>query len=602
MDYREIPVVAVTTQVPDTHWGLLIKMDQQEMFQPYHALVKTLINLLVIVALAGVVTAYLLANRITRPLVYLMDIANEIRKWGYSIRTNLSVIDADLETFNLSQSLLSMTDQLIQVFDNSPSGMLITDSNGVILKHNPALEKIFGYEAGELIGQKVEVLVPEARRAAHRHHRDRYIKVGMPRRMGMDYQLFGRSKEGEHIPVEIGLAPIITAESETQILASVVDISDRINRLKQEEVQKEKDNFLATMSHELRTPLAAILGHCDVAIDETENQRLLESLKAIKVSGENQLALVNDILDMSKIESGKFSVNELPYDLNALLEQLEGMLTVRAEDAGLKLIFGKMEPLPHKLMGDEQRIQQILVNLIGNAIKFTNTGRVTVTTQVIGERLIFTVEDTGIGMSPEMMDRLFTRFEQADGSISRRFGGSGLGLFISLNLAELMGGTIDASSKAGRGSIFQLILPYRPSEMAIDPLEEKPAVTTSETRLNGLVLVAEDTPALQLLEKRILEGMGLDVLLAGNGVEAIELARQHPIDLILMDMQMPEMDGIEACSQIRQSGNNTPIIALTANVMQKHREQFTKAGCNAFIGKPIDKEKLRDVLEKHLHQ
>jgi CheY-like chemotaxis protein len=227
---------------------------------------------------------------------------------------------------------------------------------------------------------------------------------------------------------------------------------------------------------------------------------------------------------------------------------------------------------------------------------------VSLTTHTDGNHLFFTVKDSGIGMSPEILDRLFQRFEQADGSTSRRFGGSGLGLFISLNLAEMMGGTIDVSSQEEVGSIFELILPYRPSELW-EKREKKRSYNSSvlDQKLSGYVLVAEDTPELQLLERRILEGMGLTVTTANNGKEAIDLASSQSFDLILMDMQMPEIDGIEATKMLRSENNQTPIVALTANVMQKHRDAFYEAGCDGFIAKPIDKQELKRELKKHLH-
>ena len=201
-----------------------------------------------------------------------------------------------------------------------------------------------------------------------------------------------------------------------------------------------------------------------------------------------------------------------------------------------------------------------------------------------------------------VLERLFQRFEQADGSISRRFGGSGLGLFISLNLAEIMGGTINVSSREGVGSVFELILPYQPSELR-DRRERKKDDNSSvlEEKLSGHVLIAEDTPELQLLERRILEGMGLTVTTANNGKEAVELASTQSIEMILMDMQMPVMDGIEATKTLRSQNNSIPIVALTANVMQKHRDAFNEAGCDGFLAKPIEKQELRRMIKKYIH-
>ncbi len=364
-----------------------------------------------------------------------------------------------------------------------------------------------------------------------------------------------------------------------------------------------KDEFMASMSHELRTPLTAIIGSSELLSEQEQDYDKRKLIRSIEMAGRSQLALVNDILDMSKIESGKFTIEDCPYDLYELVHEVEHIFSGRIQDAGLR--FGlelKLRP-EHKLLGDGQRVGQILINLIGNAIKFTAEGEIGLVVWRSGEQLHFKVEDSGIGMPPEVIERLFRRFEQADGSISRRFGGSGLGLYISGNLAQLMGGSIEVASEEGKGSVFQLNIPYRESNESVEPPEVQ-AVRSQlvDPRFHGHVLVAEDTPELQVLERRILESMGLTVEVANHGGEALELATRGSFDLVLMDMQMPEMDGIEATRAIRRAGIEVPVVALTANVMQKHRDAFKAAGCNGFLGKPIDREVLKQVLGQYLSQ
>ncbi len=361
-----------------------------------------------------------------------------------------------------------------------------------------------------------------------------------------------------------------------------------------EQANKTKDDFLATMSHELRTPLTAIIGNAELATEKVDDEALMELIDSISLAGRGQLVLVNDILDMSKIDSGKLTIEEAPYDFNALMQELERLFIVVAQDAGNRLTTNQKKPEPNMLIGDKQRIMQILNNLISNAIKFTADGEVVVSSCVEGELLMIQVRDTGIGMSQAIVDKLFNPFEQADGSISRRFGGSGLGLYISQRLAEMMGGKIEATSREGEGSTFKLTLPYQPSEIELE--ERASAQSRMTENLTGNVLLAEDTPLIQKLERAILMKMGLTVDIANNGLEAIEMAAMRTYDLILMDMQMPELDGIEATRLLRERGETTPIIALTANVMQKHREAFEAAGCDDFLGKPIDQEKLAKVL------
>jgi CheY-like chemotaxis protein len=371
-----------------------------------------------------------------------------------------------------------------------------------------------------------------------------------------------------------------------------------------DEANSSKDNFLASMSHELRTPLTSIIGNSEYLLGQDEPTDLKAVLRDIESAGRAQLALVNDILDMSKISSGKFTIDEAPYNLKVLLTDVENMLSVRAKDTGNQLLVSQKREQQTYLKGDAQRISQILINLLSNAIKFTSNGKVMLTTWNDSSYLFLEVRDTGIGMPAETVERLFKPFEQADSSISKRFGGTGLGLFISHNLAELMGGEIQVTSCEGEGSTFTLRLPYIVTAKTITQEDREESASHSElnAKLSGSILVAEDTIELQLLERRILESMGLTVRVANNGLEAVELAQSETFDLILMDMQMPEMDGIEATRLLRQQGNTAPIVPLTANVMQKHRKIFEDLGCDDFLGKPIDKQELSVVLHKYLRE
>ena len=361
-----------------------------------------------------------------------------------------------------------------------------------------------------------------------------------------------------------------------------------------------KDDFLATMSHELRTPLTSILGNVEMlmngSLHKDEEERLLF---AIRSSSQQQLALVNDILDMSKIEAGKFEINPAPFNIKRVLDQLDQMFQGKAALKGLTFNVVENHEDKHLVTGDEQRITQILINLIGNAVKFTDQGQIVLAVDLIDQTLVFSVTDTGIGIEDEYLGHIFNRFAQADSSISRDFSGTGLGLNISQTLAELMNGELQVESEMGKGSTFRLVIPYLPTNELADQVIEKRATHEFE-QLSGHVLIAEDTPELQLLEKNLLQSFGLKVSLAENGQQAVELSKSLSLDLILMDMQMPVMDGLEATRLIRARGDNTPIIALTANVLPKHKNAFMDAGCNDFIAKPIDTTLLHEVLSKYL--
>ncbi len=397
-------------------------------------------------------------------------------------------------------------------------------------------------------------------------------------------------------------------DSAGHILIQVTDISSSTKRERSlrdahrmlEESSRAKEEFLAVMSHELRTPLTTIIGNSELLAEQVTDDENGELIRSIEIAGRNQLALVNDILDMSKIESGKFAINNHPFGLSTILDEMEQMFRSRAQDKGLELTIRQKNVETHKLIGDIQRISQILINLLGNAIKFTEEGVVSLTTDIKDGNLLFKVRDTGIGITDEMVGRLFTRFEQADSSISRRYGGSGLGLYVSKMLVDLMGGEIMVESELGVGSTFIMKLPYRQSDVSLQMDGDGHVKTRWELSIRGRVLVVEDTVSIQVLIKKMVESVGATVDVAANGKEAIELAMTTHYDLILMDMQMPVMDGIEATRILRASGNSTPIIALTANVLQKHRDLFKEAGCDSFLGKPVNRDALYRLLKRFL--
>ena len=362
---------------------------------------------------------------------------------------------------------------------------------------------------------------------------------------------------------------------------------------------RAKSAFLATMSHELRTPMTAIIGMCDLLLAGRQSPDEREVTHLIARNAQSLLRLLNDILDFSKIEAGRLTFETVDFKLSAVLDEVEALFGPVASQKGLVL---KVAPNPGPkdiFKGDSKRLQQVMVNLVGNAIKFTLRGQVTVTTRQQpaedGRTMIeIEVEDTGEGISDDAMKRLFREFEQEDISTSRRYGGSGLGLSISKRIIETMGGSIGATSTKGRGSCFYFSLPLD----AGDPAKvsgRSPNTTAEAARclqgLNLQVLLAEDTPATQFLVKRMLSLWGHSVTVAANGEEAVTAANERKWDVILMDMQMPVMDGAEATQFIRRGRGpsaNVPIIALTADAVVENRQTYLDAGCNVVATKPID--------------
>ncbi len=391
---------------------------------------------------------------------------------------------------------------------------------------------------------------------------------------------------------------------------------------------RAKSEFLANMSHEIRTPLTAILGFTDELIDEharsDSSGGVDPALLTVKRNSQHLLAVVNDILDLSRIEAGKFSVENVACEPVRIVADVIALLRPRALEKQLRLETRLRGPIPAEIRSDPTRLLQILVNLTGNAIKFTEHGGITVRLELLaatpasGPMLAFDVVDTGIGLAPEEQTRIFEAFAQGDASLTRRHGGTGLGLTISRALARLLGGELTVESTPGRGSTFRATVSTGPLEgvrmldvpEALEVQAQRPAVEVERPpeRLTGRVLVAEDGADNQALISLVLRRAGLELELAADGQSAYESVvaaeeRGEPFDLVVMDMQMPLMTGYEATAALRRDGFDLPILALTAQAMAGDREKCLAAGCNEYLSKPIDRERLvvlaRELLQKH---
>ena len=399
-----------------------------------------------------------------------------------------------------------------------------------------------------------------------------------------------------------------------------------------------KSRFLANMSHEIRTPMTAVLGYADLLASDLTDPDHLESVDLLRRHGKFLLEILDDILDLSKIEAGKLEVDPLECALTPLVADVQSLMNIRTAEKGVGLAVEYTGPVPTAIRTDPVRLRQVLMNLIGNAIKFTEDGRVRLTITYLPDgrlpdsekptsrsvvdlgpaahgaalpalgpaRLLFRVEDTGIGMSDEQVSHLFEAFTQADASTTRKYGGTGLGLAICKSLTQLLGGEVWAESRRGHGSVFRFTVSCdigRPVPLVnpVAPVPDSGLLVTAApavARLDGLhLLVAEDTPGLRHLVSRILKAAGADVEVVENGAEAVEAVEQAAIsgrafDAILMDVQMPVMNGFDATRQLRQAGQNLPIIALTAGAMAGDREKCLAAGCDAYVPKPMDRGEL----------
>jgi CheY-like chemotaxis protein/nitrogen-specific signal transduction histidine kinase len=386
----------------------------------------------------------------------------------------------------------------------------------------------------------------------------------------------------------------------TDHIRSEEALKDALTRA--EAAASAKSNFLGMMSHELRTPLNGVLGFAELLAATPLNDDQKTFTKTISASGEHLLAVINDILDFSSIESGSLAIHPATLTIAELVESSDVALRKAATEKGIEFRCEVAPGVAEQITGDARRIRQILINLLGNAVKFTECGSVVlrVTPDAEGCFLKFSVEDTGIGISPGMLAHLFKPFTQANSTTSRRFGGTGLGLAISKRLAEAMGGTITVDSTPGKGSTFLFRLPLEmPTPPSGAPSPDAPADPLPTPPPGALVLVVEDERTSSMLAGRMLQSLGCRTEFAADGAEALSAFVPGKFSAILMDMAMPVMDGVEATQKIREleTGPRVPIIALTANVMPGDRERCLAAGMNDFLSKPFRRAELAGKLK-----
>jgi len=514
--------------------------------------------------------------------------------------------------------------RISSIVNTTVDAIITINEERIIESFNQAAERIFGYKAEEVIGHNVSILMPEPDKSKHDRYVQTYLKGGRPKVLGMSREVIGRRKNGSLFPIELSVSEADLGDR--LIFTGILrDITER--KKAEEELQKAKEaaesanqaksDFLSGMSHEIRTPMNAIIGMGELMMETPLNDEQKRYVETLVHAGENLLNIINDILDISKIEAGYLELESTTFNLQELLDKACDIMAIRAHDKGVGLVCNVLPEVSVHLIGDPVRLRQVILNLLGNALKFTDKGEVIleVSKQISDSTtvtLLFSVRDTGIGIPEEKIDKIFEKFTQADSSTTRKYGGTGLGLTISRRLVELMGGTISVTSKVGEGSTFYFTASFQSQEdnpQHVPPLQDMDAedltVQHVPDDLEPLrILLVDDSEDNRLLILSFLKKTPFTIDIADNGRVAVEKYKASTYDIVLMDVQMPIIDGYTATKEIRQwesmhSRKQTPVIALTAHALKEEVQKSLDAGCNAHLTKPIKKKDLLTVIIKY---
>ena len=510
------------------------------------------------------------------------------------------------------RAVMEAAAHLKAIVETAVDGIITIDERGAVESVNPAGEKIFGYATGEMVGIDIGRLVPDLSGSGP-DPLAKYLGTSARRTMDSGVEMRGRCKDGSEFPLEFGFSETVLGERRfftglvrdasarkkaEQALVDAKNAADAANRAKSE--------FLANMSHEIRNPMTGVMGYADVLLGRLQDAKDLECVRAIKNSGQYLLQIINDLLDLAKIEAQGLELEKQEIHLPSFLSDVYRLMEGAARGKSLPLALKYEGMIPHKIESDPKRLRQILINLLGNAIKFTHNGgaELTVHYNAGGGELQLKVSDSGIGMTEEQQQNLFKPFAQGDSTVSKAYGGTGLGLAITKRLVEALGGRITVASVPDRGSTFYVTLPVcvlaDSADGNFEVEESERARLPGRQLLGARVMVVEDQPDIRRLIEHFITDAGGSVAAFDGGEAALKAVEQRPddFDVILMDIQMPFLDGYETTRRLRALGFTRPIVAVTAGAMASDQANCLAAGCSEYVSKPIDRAKLFEVIAR----
>lgn len=540
---------------------------------------------------------------------------------GYAVGT-LCVFDSEPRSFdpNLIQHLKSLTKIVAEdlcarhrshalkcALAASADALIDCDDTGQILSWSDGAERLFGFSMIEAVGCNIDLIVPADLKAAHNRGFEHWRQHGGGR-LGRRIELVGCHKDGSSVEIDLWMS-VVHKRGMPQIHANIRDISDRKAQARALEAAKTeaqaasdaKSMFLANMSHELRTPLNGVIGVADLLAETPLSKQQQELADIIKASSAQLNQLIGDVLDLAKIEAGELVLAQTEMSVSEVLKSVTDVSEMRAQEKGLTIATTLAADAVSPVLGDPVRLTQVLTNLVSNAVKFTETGSVSISVSRVKDDFRFEVRDTGIGFNEKQRQSIFGRFHQADGTITRRYGGSGLGLAISRDLVTAMGGDIECASTEGEGSAFWFTVPLLPAPGSPAKVEQATAYLPAA----GRVLVVDDNATNRRVAGLLLHSIGMEVVSAEDGNEAVGAFMSGAFDAILMDMMMPVMDGITATMAIRDIERRnglarTAIIMLTANILPQHIAASLDAGADLHLPKPLSATSLFEALSKVL--